>query len=140
MLNSKVNSYIVAQVRNGAISGADAQAIAAASTSSGLTSLESINALPGPIQAIVRDAFRQGSRFAFISLIPWCALAFIASLFLGKITEEQREEQERGAREGERMLQGENEKVSVDSSPIPKPDVPAGVLSEHEVSYTPSKV
>ena len=62
----------------------DAAAVAAASASS-LDSLDSINALPGPVQDLVRDAFRQGSRWAFISLIPWCALAFLVSLGLGKI-------------------------------------------------------
>ena len=42
-------------------------------------------ALPADVQALVRDAYRQGSRFAFISLVPWCAIAFIVSLALKRI-------------------------------------------------------
>ena len=84
MLNSKVNSYIANLIENGTLSPSQAEAIAAAS-SAGLDSLSSINALPQDVQNLVRDAFRQGSRWAFISLIPWCALAFLVSLGLGKI-------------------------------------------------------
>lgn len=50
-----------------------------------MDSLDGINSLPSDVQTVVRDAYRQGSRFAFISLIPWCGLAAIASLFLSKI-------------------------------------------------------
>ncbi|GJE95468.1 MFS general substrate transporter [Phanerochaete sordida] len=84
VLNGKVNHYIRALIEDGTLSPDQAAAVAAASAS-GLDSLDSINALPGPVQTLVRDAFRQGSRWAFISLIPWCALAFLVSLFLGKI-------------------------------------------------------
>ena len=37
------------------------------------------------MQTLVRDAFRQGTRWAFISLVPWAGLAFVASLFLARI-------------------------------------------------------
>ncbi|EKM54394.1 uncharacterized protein PHACADRAFT_258207 [Phanerochaete carnosa HHB-10118-sp] len=84
VLNGKVNSYIRHLIADGTISPSQAAAIAAAS-STGLDSLDSINSLPPQVQSLVRDAFRQGSRFAFISLIPWCGLAFIVSLFLSRI-------------------------------------------------------
>ena len=140
MLNSKVNSYIVAQVRDGVISGSDAQAIAAASTNSGLTSLGSIDALPGPVQTVVRDAFRQGSRFAFISLIPWCALALITSLFLRNITEEDRQEH-RGQAQEPPAPQSDKEKEphSEGMSATPKLEDPS-TISEHDVHDTLSKV
>ena len=95
MLNGKVNHYIRALIADGTLSPDQAAAVAAASAS-GLASLDSINALPGPVQDLVRDAFRQGSRWAFISLVPWCALAFVVSLLLGKIPD------------GDRAAAGEN--------------------------------
>ena len=101
MLNAKVNHYITNLIRSGAISGEDAAAIASASTSSGLSSLDNINALPGPIQDAVREAFRQGTRYAFISLIPWASLAFILALFLRKIdVTERKNEQKPLAQQG----------------------------------------
>ncbi|PSR81138.1 hypothetical protein PHLCEN_2v6473 [Hermanssonia centrifuga] len=85
VLNGKVNSYITEFIRSGAISSSDAAALSSASSSSSLSSLNGISSLPPDIQAVVREAFRQGTRYAFISLIPWCALAAILSLFLSKI-------------------------------------------------------
>ncbi|KAI5119614.1 hypothetical protein M0805_007878 [Coniferiporia weirii] len=54
-------------------------------SSGGLSSLQSISALPEDVQVLVRDAFRNGVRWCFISLIPWAALSAIAVLFLSKI-------------------------------------------------------
>lgn len=85
VLNGKVNNYITEFIRSGAISSSDAAALSSASSSSSLSSLNGISSLPPDIQAVVREAFRQGTRYAFISLIPWCALAAISSLFLSKI-------------------------------------------------------
>lgn len=85
-----MTSYLRHLVESGALSAQDAEAIAQASAQ-GIDSLNSINALPQNVQSLVRDAFRQGSRYAFISLIPWCALAFITSLFLSKISDSDRE-------------------------------------------------
>ncbi|KAF7792308.1 hypothetical protein EIP86_003344 [Pleurotus ostreatoroseus] len=90
VLNGKVNSYITNLIKSGAITGDEASAIASMSSSSSLSSLDNIDSLPTEIQTIVRDAFRQGSRFAFISLIPWAALAAITALFLTSIREDQR--------------------------------------------------
>lgn len=88
MLNGKVNSYITDLIRSGALSGSDAAAIASMSSSSSLSSLSNINGLPADVQSVVREAFRQGSRFAFISLVPWAALAAVAALFLTNIRED----------------------------------------------------
>lgn len=71
-------------IADGTLTAAQAKSIAAAS-SAGLDSLDSINALPPELQTLVRDAFRDGSRWAFISLVPWCALAFVVSLALSRI-------------------------------------------------------
>ena len=84
MLNGKVTSYIKTLVASGALSAADAAAISQVSSATG-DSLSSINALPDDVQALVRDAFRQGSRYAFLSLVPWCGLGFIVSLALSRI-------------------------------------------------------
>ena len=46
-----------------------------------------INQLPPEVQQIVRDAFRNGVRWCFISLIPWTALALIGTLFLSNIVD-----------------------------------------------------
>ena len=127
VLNAKVNSFLADQIRSGAISGADAAAIASASSSSSLSSIDSINALPGPIQDAVREAFRQGSRYAFISLVPWAGLAFIASLFLTKITQEDRDR--RAAEDVEQLekLQNRSEETKMDSTQnTPKTDFVEG--------------
>ena len=122
MLNGKVNSYIADLIRSGAISSADASAISSASSSQGLSSLSSIDALPPDVQNAVREAFRQGSRFAFVSLIPWAGLAFIASLFLTRIDGDQarREHEERAVKMGE-LTSTEEPKVG-SASNTPKVD------------------
>jgi hypothetical protein len=50
-----------------------------------LSSLDAIDALPGNVRALVRNAFRDGTRWAFISLIPWCAVAVVLSVFMSNI-------------------------------------------------------
>lgn len=70
---------------SGAISPEDAGALATASAHGSLSSLQSIAALPAELQGHVRDAFRDATRWCFLSLIPWCALAFAMALFLSNI-------------------------------------------------------
>ncbi|KAF9815244.1 hypothetical protein IEO21_04691 [Rhodonia placenta] len=84
VLNGKVASYITSLLRSGTLSAATANSLSQASSSS-LSSLQSINALPQEVQQIVKDAFRDGTRWAFISLIPWAALACIGTFFLSNI-------------------------------------------------------
>ncbi|KAH7910601.1 major facilitator superfamily domain-containing protein [Hygrophoropsis aurantiaca] len=103
VMNAKVKQYISAQIRNGALSGPDLAALAQADTSQSLNSLQSLSALPPDVQNVIREAFRNGVRWAFISLLPWCCLSFFLLLFLSKITDQDRErdaahaEQEREA-------------------------------------------
>lgn len=85
MLNGKVNTYITNLINTGALSGADALTIAAASSSTGLNSLQSISSLPPEVQTAVRDAFRISSKWCFLSLVPWSVLSVIATLFLSNI-------------------------------------------------------
>ncbi|KAG2033338.1 hypothetical protein BDR03DRAFT_693226 [Suillus americanus] len=84
-MNARVNSYIVGQIRSGAISGSDLNVLEALYNSGGLDSIQSLEGFPPVVQQIIRDAFRDGVRWSFISLIPWAGLAVILSLFLSKI-------------------------------------------------------
>ena len=84
VLNGKVTSAIARLLASGVLSADEAAAVARAAAA-GMDSLASIDALPAAVQALVRDAFRQGTRWAFISLVPWAGLGFLASLFLSKI-------------------------------------------------------
>ncbi|KAG1807430.1 major facilitator superfamily domain-containing protein [Suillus subaureus] len=85
VMNAKVNSYIIGQIRSGVISGSDLNVLEALYNSGGLDSIQSLEGLPPVVQQIIRDAFRNGVRWSFISLIPWAGLAVILSLFLSKI-------------------------------------------------------
>lgn len=85
VMNSKVISYIVGQIRSGTISGSDLDALEALYSSGGLNSIQSLEGLPPVVQQVVRDAFGSGVRWSFLSLIPWAGLAVFLSLFLSKI-------------------------------------------------------
>lgn len=85
VMNAKVNPYIARQIQSGTISGSDLNALEALYNSGGLDSIQSLEGLPPVVQQIIRDAFRNGVRWSFISLIPWTALAVVLSLFLSKI-------------------------------------------------------
>lgn len=113
MLNGKVTSNIAHLISTGAVSPADAEAIARAS-SAGLDSSAGIGALPAAAQTLVRDAFRSGTRWAFLSLVPWCAVAFLLSLMLKKIDESGRR---RKTGEGEKAGSQDTEKDVVNVSP-----------------------
>lgn len=89
-MNGKVSSYIGDLLKSGTLTAAQAQAISLASASSSTSSLDGIDALPNELQVIVKDAFRQGSRYAFISLIPWVGLSFIVSLLMSNIRDTDR--------------------------------------------------
>jgi uncharacterized membrane protein len=85
VLNSKVRSYIISQVVSGAL---PPEALAALSVTSGLSSLQNIQSLPSNVQVVVRTAFRIGTRWCFISLIPWVGLSAIITCFLSNIADE----------------------------------------------------
>ncbi|KAI0819975.1 MFS general substrate transporter [Trametes gibbosa] len=90
VLNAKVTHSIRALVASGTLPPADAQALASG-LSAGLSSLQGIDTLPPDVQSAVKDAFRAGSRWAFISLLPWAGLAVLGSLFLTNIRDTDRE-------------------------------------------------
>lgn len=84
VLNGKVNSYLTNLINSGGLNGVDPSTVSAASSGS-LSSLQSISALPPEAQDAVREAFKIGSRWCFISLVPWSGVAVIATLFLSNI-------------------------------------------------------
>ncbi|RPD74189.1 MFS general substrate transporter [Lentinus tigrinus ALCF2SS1-7] len=94
VLNAKVNSIITNMVTSGRLSAEDA-GVLANGLANGLSSMQSINALPPDIQTAVKDAFQQGSRWSFISLIPWAGLSVFATLFLSNIRDTDKLEAER---------------------------------------------
>jgi hypothetical protein len=94
-----VKSYIVAQVTSGAISAAEASSLSISGGS--LSSIDTINALPVELRAVVQQAFREGTRWLFISLVPWVGLAFMLSLLLSNVAEEYRQpDREKASTEG----------------------------------------
>ncbi|KAL5488411.1 hypothetical protein ACEPAI_6529 [Sanghuangporus weigelae] len=54
-------------------------------TAADLTSLDQIDSLPSDVQELVKNAFRNGVRWSFISLIPWACISLFACLFLRHI-------------------------------------------------------
>lgn len=83
VMNAKVAAYIVLAAKSGQITLSDAAHL----TSIGTTSVQNISSLPEGIQTVFREAFRSGTRWCFISLIPWCGVSFIGTLFLKKIVD-----------------------------------------------------
>ncbi|GBE80995.1 predicted protein [Sparassis crispa] len=83
VLNSKIQSHMASLTSSGLLTPAQASELSQSAGS--LTSLQSIDALPLEVQALVREAFRSGSRWSFISLIPWAGLACICTFFLSRI-------------------------------------------------------
>lgn len=94
VLNGKVRTFIVNAIASGVVNSTDAQAIINAAGSSDASSVQNINALSPALQTLIRDAFRDGSRWCFISLLPWAGVAFITSLFLSTIKVEAPQEKE----------------------------------------------
>ncbi|KAI0093053.1 major facilitator superfamily domain-containing protein [Irpex rosettiformis] len=85
VLNAKVSHYINDLVNNGTISASDAQTVSLSSNS--LSSANGLDDLSPQLQGYVRTAFQQGTRYAFISLIPWAGVALIVTLFLSRISD-----------------------------------------------------
>lgn len=81
VMNAKVKAYFASLPPS---AFADLQSGTALSVE-GIASLQSINALPPSIQTLVRNAFRDGVRWSFISLIPWAGVTVFLVLFLSRI-------------------------------------------------------
>lgn len=92
VLNSKVSSIIVSAVTSGRLSPADAATLAqgVSEKGAGVSSIQNVAALSPALQSLVRDAFQQGSRWAFISLIPWAGVSFLLTLWLSSIRDTDR--------------------------------------------------
>jgi Na+/proline symporter len=86
VLNAKVRADITSLIYSGGLSLEDMQAIGEKSSS--IDSLGGINNLPPAIRQHVKAAFADGLKWAFISLLPWCGIAFVSVLFLSMIPEE----------------------------------------------------
>ena len=82
-MNAKVRSYLVNAAENAIASGQSIPTI----SPQALSSIDLINQLPPEVQQVVRDAFRNGVRWCFISLVPWTGLALIGTLFLSNIVD-----------------------------------------------------
>ena len=93
MLNGKVTSYITSLVSSGRLSPEAASSLADG-VSEGISSVQSIDSLPPEVQALVKDAFQQGTRWAMISLIPWAGLSFLTTIWLSSIRDTDREARE----------------------------------------------
>ncbi|KAF8312005.1 MFS general substrate transporter [Clavulina sp. PMI_390] len=89
VLETTIRSYIRNLVTSGQLTSDDAYAIYASlntlSTSS--TSGSSVGTLQPALQKVVVDAYRAGTRDAFLSLVPWCGVGFLLCWFLGDIQE-----------------------------------------------------
>ncbi|KZV87815.1 MFS general substrate transporter [Exidia glandulosa HHB12029] len=81
VLNSRVRSFITDLFSSGAISPSDALQLGRVAQGS----LEGISALPDELQEHVRDAFRDGTRWAFLSLLPWLGVSALVVLLLKRV-------------------------------------------------------
>ncbi|KIJ59849.1 hypothetical protein HYDPIDRAFT_177654 [Hydnomerulius pinastri MD-312] len=93
VMNAKVNTYILDQIRSGALSGSDLATLANLFSTGGLDSITSLDGFPTSVQDVIREAFRNAVRWSFISLIPWLGIAAILSLFLSKIDDTDKAQQ-----------------------------------------------
>ena len=84
-MNGIVDSYITGVIESRKISGPDLAILASLRNSGGLKSIQTLDGLPNSVRIVVKEAFREGVRWSFISLIPWAGAATIGSLFLSKI-------------------------------------------------------
>jgi hypothetical protein len=86
-MNSRVRGYITDQVTSGRISPLQALQIGQ-SLSSVQSQFGGISSLPDSLREVVTAAFRDGLRWAFISLLPWLVIAFALCVFLKKVPDE----------------------------------------------------
>ena len=86
-MNAKVRTYFASVPQSVLVaSGLTPESLSSLGSGS-LSSLDAINGLPPAAQELVRNAFRNGVRWSFVSLIPWCGLSCIAVLFLSNISD-----------------------------------------------------
>lgn len=82
VLNAKVRTILTDLAFSGTLTPPE---IAQVASLGDISSIQAISQLPPFLQQAVRDAFREGVRWAFISLIPWTGVSAILVLFLSNI-------------------------------------------------------
>ncbi|KIJ18729.1 hypothetical protein PAXINDRAFT_129099, partial [Paxillus involutus ATCC 200175] len=85
VLDSKVDEYLKDQVASGALTGPDAAALGSTNANQLVDSIQDLSNLSPEVQTAIRDAYRYGVQWSFISLLPWACLSFFVLLFLSKI-------------------------------------------------------
>ncbi|KAL0068542.1 hypothetical protein AAF712_004256 [Marasmius tenuissimus] len=84
VLNTRARSYIARAVAEGRFSS-NITSGAGLQFTGRLGSVGQIAELPEDVQVVIREAFRDGVRWCFISLVPWAAIAFVLTVFLSDI-------------------------------------------------------
>jgi hypothetical protein len=131
VMYAKVSSQLQALQTSGSLPASEAAALDQLVASGGLTSLSSLGDLPSTVVSAIRDAYRDGVKWSFISMIPWAVIAVFLSFGFsniddgsssaGKNVEQQRLTQQsldsiemraaEGAREGESHGHGQQQPV-----------------------------
>ncbi|KAF8517756.1 major facilitator superfamily domain-containing protein [Hysterangium stoloniferum] len=114
ILNAKVHSFIKDLINSGTLPLDQTEQLESLGD---INSIQVISSLPPELAQHVRDGFRAGVRWAFISLIPWTAPAAIMVLFLSKIPDTDLPSRGRAAPEGGggqagRVAEGQGESVA----------------------------
>ncbi|KAG8215957.1 major facilitator superfamily domain-containing protein [Butyriboletus roseoflavus] len=137
ILNAKVNGDIASQLSSlvaaGTLTASDIAALASLLNSGGLSSVTSLDGLPSVVQEVVRDAFRDGVRWGFVSLVPWLGVGCVVSVFLSRIADSEKKEKD-GEGEGEGKekggSEGQSEAELVEMKPRTDEDVKAAAEDE----------
>jgi hypothetical protein len=87
VMYSRVGRYISNQVASGRISLQELSEIRQSLTSIDTRS-GGILGLSGVLRDVITEAFKDGLRWAFFSLLPWLAIAAVVSFFLSNIDED----------------------------------------------------
>ncbi|KAK1227116.1 hypothetical protein PQX77_009898 [Marasmius sp. AFHP31] len=122
VLNTRARLYITRAVAEGRFSSNNASGAGLQFTGR-LGSVGQIAELPEDVQVVIREAFRDGVRWCFISLVPWAAIAFVLTVFLSDIPdaderkrrEKESEKQEEAQDEVQEVRRDHNEKRQVEA-------------------------
>ena len=107
IMNSKVKEYFSSL---SAEALGDLQNISITSLSAqNLDSLQTISNLPPAVQELVKNAFKNGVRWCFISLVPWTALSFFLVLRLRDIHVREPDEDKKHAQSGKEIEEVDEE-------------------------------
>ncbi|KDQ50921.1 hypothetical protein JAAARDRAFT_41712 [Jaapia argillacea MUCL 33604] len=112
VMNSRVKRYIIDQIKSGNISPSEIASLSLSASNSQLSSLSGISSLPDNVQVVVRNAFRDGTRWSFISLLPWSVVGALLTFWLSNIVDTDKEAskgEEKGVVAEERARSGDVE-------------------------------